>query len=215
MFTSTTENAGLSYPERNVYINSSTYRHLPYLILLVGALSDSSDFDLYKLGDEQNDHISSTDAVVPPSHSSSDQFLKNGLNDIMYHKIQNTSDSSNPDAISRYSLKKSELQNKILSFRHLNENWNGYNALPISDDTINEATYLLHQLSGLPSVFPTGRDSIQFEYENFETENYLEIEVFANKHTESYAILGDEEIEASNLAINELNKIINKINGSA
>src|SRR5690554_1248365 len=61
-----------------------------------------------------------------------------------------------------------ELQqnNKILDqISHLEENWNGYGAQPIADKIIYKVKSILPNLKKQPAIFPTGRNSIQLEYE--------------------------------------------------
>ena len=71
----------------------------------------------------------------------------------------------------------SNLKSKILSFQNLNySGWNGYDALPISEATIQKALLFLNNHQDMSwEVFPTGRDSIQFE--KGDGDNYEEIEI--------------------------------------
>jgi hypothetical protein len=76
-------------------------------------------------------------------------------------------------------LESQDIIKKIESFRELEQDWNGYGANPFSEKLITKALDLAKQLSPVPKVFPTGRDSIQLEWE---TDNmFLEIEVFEDK----------------------------------
>lgn len=111
-----------------------------------------------------------------------------------------------------YQLKKLDLVRKLQSFQYLENNWNGYGALPIPEDVVRNATNLLFDLQSLPQVFPTGRESVQLEFENFETDDYLEIEVFKDKIV-AFSIINDEEKEPYSVDnINDLNKTISLIN---
>lgn len=72
---------------------------------------------------------------------------------------------------------------KVLSFAVLPVNWDGYGAKPIPSRAVTRSLHLL----GLqqfqiypPEVFPTGRESVQFEYEKPDG-SYLEFEVFADR----------------------------------
>ena len=60
----------------------------------------------------------------------------------------------------------------------LGENWNGYDAEPFELSFIAYCRTIFSQLISEPEVFPTARNSIQFEFENDEV--YLEFEVFSD-----------------------------------
>lgn len=69
---------------------------------------------------------------------------------------------------------------KVSSFASLPHNWNYNGAEKISQDVIQNATELLKHLRIQPQIFPTGRNSIQFEYEKKDGD-YLEFEIYADK----------------------------------
>ncbi len=94
--------------------------------------------------------------------------------------------------------------NKILSFKKLEAGWNGNNSEPFSSKLIEHALDFIN-LSNLkyqPSVFPTGRQSIQLEYEK-SNGSYLEIEVFEDNYT-MYSEMGSDAVEKGNLTIHEI-----------
>ncbi len=68
----------------------------------------------------------------------------------------------------------------IYSFRNLEEGWNGGKAKPIPSSVIKNALRMLPSVpkDGL-KIFPTGRESIQFEYDN--GDKSLEIEIFTDR----------------------------------
>ncbi len=68
----------------------------------------------------------------------------------------------------------------ITSFKNLEDGWNGDKAKAIPLSVINSALNMLEKLpkEGL-KIFPTGRESIQFEYDN--GGKTLEIEIFKNQ----------------------------------
>lgn len=72
------------------------------------------------------------------------------------------------------------------SFRKLEKDWNGYNANPIPNESIDNAIDFLNYLKEnnedliYPEIFPTGQDSVQLEWHGKNSE-YLEIEFFPNK----------------------------------
>lgn len=86
---------------------------------------------------------------------------------------------------------------KVLhSFHSLERGWNGDQAQPIPDSVIHNAVILLQciQTQRL-EIFPTGRTSIQFEYEN--GRRSLEIEVFEDRYE---VALFDEAVRIYELA---------------
>lgn len=66
---------------------------------------------------------------------------------------------------------------KLESFRHFQINWNGNGALPFIEGQIEKAKSILFNLPKQPEIFPTARQSVQFEYEK-ENGDYLEFEIF-------------------------------------
>ncbi|MFA7370590.1 MAG: hypothetical protein WCY78_01535 [Sphaerochaetaceae bacterium] len=68
----------------------------------------------------------------------------------------------------------------ILSFKNLADGWNGDQTKAIPSLVIKNASMMLQNVpkDGL-KIFPTGRESIQFEYDN--GEKSLEIEIFADR----------------------------------
>ena len=81
----------------------------------------------------------------------------------------------------------------IDSFEKLEYNWNGYGGLKLSKSVIDNARSALYFLDRQPDIFPTGRNSIQFEYER-ENGDYLEFEIFENSIV-AFQIVADEETE--------------------
>lgn len=71
---------------------------------------------------------------------------------------------------------------KFSSIKRLNEikrltyDWNGYGAGPFSKSLIRKCKKIIFGLVVQPEIFPSGRDSILFEYE-FNNEIHLEFEV--------------------------------------
>jgi|GEM_PF-3325590 len=73
-----------------------------------------------------------------------------------------------------------KLEKLIKSFKVLKYGWNGDSAKPIPEVVIeNSQEILLAIQSELPEVYPTGRESIQFEYDK--GEKSLEIEIFCDR----------------------------------
>ena len=66
------------------------------------------------------------------------------------------------------------------SIQNLKYNWNGNNAKPFSDKLIEKCKKIINILPIQPTIYPTERNSIQFQYE-LEDKSYLEFEIFEDK----------------------------------
>lgn len=71
-------------------------------------------------------------------------------------------------------------QIKLTHIFDLKDDWNGYGAKPIPPSIIYKCASLMNELVCQPKIYPTGRESIQFEYEKDNGE-YLEFEFFSDK----------------------------------
>jgi len=58
--------------------------------------------------------------------------------------------------------------------------WNGYGARPFSNALIDKCEKIVNGLSHQPEIYPTGRQSIQFQYQ-LKDRSYLEFEIFIDK----------------------------------
>lgn len=70
----------------------------------------------------------------------------------------------------------------ILDIKKLNDNWDGYGAKAIPKEAVNKAIRIVMDLRHQPDIYPTGRQSIQFEYE-LDDRSYLEFEIYADRIT--------------------------------
>ena len=94
-----------------------------------------------------------------------------------------------------------ELDRLIMSFSQLEYGWNGDSARPIPASVIANSQQLLKELtSKLPEIYPTGRESIQFEYDK--DDKSLEIEIFSNEF-EITLYCNDEILEEESFKIEE------------
>lgn len=80
---------------------------------------------------------------------------------------------------------------KLETFRHFPVNWNGNGALPFLELQIEKAKSILFDLPKQPEIFPTARQSVQFEYEK-ENGDYLEFEIFEDSISCFEIISGSE-----------------------
>lgn len=67
----------------------------------------------------------------------------------------------------------------------LKDGWNGNGAEAFSSELMNRCRGILRRLEVQPDVFPTGEDSIQFEWEK-DDGSYLEMEVFEDGRISMY-----------------------------
>ena len=69
---------------------------------------------------------------------------------------------------------------KLYDIRQLKEDWNGYGSKAISEAVINMPEIIVKNISNQPTIYPTGRASIQMQYE-LNDRSYLEFEIFEEK----------------------------------
>lgn len=119
-------------------------------------------------------------------------FDRSPISDISMDKIAYFKEVANIKLLESYAL--------------LKDNWNGTGANTFSRDFIDFAIGILLKLDQSPMVFPTGRSSVQFEYEK-QNGDYLEFEIFENKEILCFKIKNGIE---SNPAANtdNLNQIL-------
>lgn len=91
----------------------------------------------------------------------------------------------------------------IKSFLALPNNWNGNGAEAIDKTVVLKAISLLRELEQQPDIFPTARNTIQFEYEH--GNDYLEIEIF-EEYFNVYKSVANEEMEYHTTEVYKLRK---------
>ena len=69
---------------------------------------------------------------------------------------------------------------RLKEIKNLCFDWNGYGANAFSDNLIDKCEKIINRLVVQPSIHPTGRNSIQFEY-RLDDGSYLEFEIFEDK----------------------------------
>lgn len=110
-----------------------------------------------------------------------------------------------------YQLKKKVNNiNTLLSFKKFDTNWNGNGAEPFTENIIQKALDFINstELKFQPNVFPTARQSIQFEYEK-SNGDYLEIEIFEDKYS-AYSEIDNQETEYESITFSESIKLIDE-----
>lgn len=97
----------------------------------------------------------------------------------------------------------------------LQYDWNGYGADPFSNSLIVKCKNILNNIIIQPRIFPTARNSIQFEYE-LEDDSYLEFEIFEEKITHLQIPKRDYNKAISDtINADEINKIIKEFYDNA
>lgn len=107
--------------------------------------------------------------------------------------------------------KRQENMEKLKSFQALPDNWNDYGARSFDRNLIKKCIDLINSstLRYQPDIFPTGRNSIQFEYEKSDG-SYLEIEIYIDHFVYFYIDSFGCEKESDFAEWEEILKIINE-----
>ncbi len=104
-------------------------------------------------------------------------FLKNASTSCFSHSLNNSQIKRYLENTGIFTMQMNRVENHLQSFKDLKTGWNGYDAPPIPEAVIRIAGELLHHIRYVvPEVFPTGRESVQFEFDH--NDHSLEIEVF-------------------------------------
>ena len=114
--------------------------------------------------------------------------VEHSVTSSMYNSIQCTHNSSDVKDISSITFTTSEDTNmpktqnlsRLDAIAKLEDNWNGYEAKTFSNELVKKCKELVNSLELQPKIFPTGRKSIQFQYE-LKDRSYLEFEIFDEK----------------------------------
>ena len=105
---------------------------------------------------------------------------------------------------------------RLRDIESLTFDWNGYGAKPFSGVLIDKCERIVGMLSVQPSIYPTGRNSIQFQYE-LNDKSYLEFEIFENKtmclQVPKRVYADAIELELTNLEDNRIKEIVDNFYG--
>lgn len=93
--------------------------------------------------------------------------------------IVDVSNSCQTDAFVDLS-QKSESLRALKQIQDLPKDWNGYGGAVISLNVIELARNIVMQLEYQPEIYPTGRGTIQMQYE-LSDKSYLEFEIYGDK----------------------------------
>jgi hypothetical protein len=116
------------------------------------------------------------------------------------------------DGVSVMSVDRTKSILRILEIEKLQDNWNCNGATSFSKEILSLAKTIIFQLSVQPQIFPTARDSIQFEYENA-VGDYLEFELFDDGQLKMFSFSRSGRTETSYIAIGEMNEVVNRFYG--
>lgn len=94
----------------------------------------------------------------------------------------------------------------------LKDNWNGNGASSFQRQLLQTASGLIDTLAHQPDIFPTARDSIQFEYETPEGD-YLEFELFENDTLKMFFCGISGKMIKKQIALSDMNKVVNQFYG--
>lgn len=108
----------------------------------------------------------------------------------------------------KYNYKDRQISNIDLldSFLTLNDNWNGNGASKFDSDFINRVKAIVLKLEIDPKIYPTGRGSIQLEYEK-KNGDYIEFEIFQNNTIKCFLIKDEIETE-ERIKANQINEYL-------
>lgn len=87
------------------------------------------------------------------------------------------SKSRNSELLSKEVL---ESYKRLDNIKELGVDWDGYGAESFSKTLIEKCKKIIRSLPIQPSIYPTGRNSIQLQYE-LDDKSYLEFEIFEDK----------------------------------
>ena len=96
---------------------------------------------------------------------------------------------------------------KIFHFTKLEENWDGYGAIPLCVEVYENAKVILTKINTTPSdVYPNPHGTLGVEYEN--DDNFLRIEIGIKAMTYSTPFISKDSVEINEETIAELNKFL-------
>lgn len=74
-------------------------------------------------------------------------------------------------------IRKAEAFQRLRDIQAWKDGWDGEHARAIPENVIHQAQIILADLHHVPEIYPTGRRTVQFQYEK-EDRSYLEFEIF-------------------------------------
>lgn len=116
------------------------------------------------------------------------------------------------DGISDMRIKLEQSIARISEIEALEDNWNGNGAVAFTPAIIQRVKELVSGLAIQPTILPTGRASIQLEYEN-DSEDYLEFELFESGRLKMFSYMKDGQSETKDIPESSVNEVVCKFYG--
>lgn len=101
---------------------------------------------------------------------------------------------------------------RIDEIGQLQDDWNGNGASSFSEELLSTAKGIVRNTPVQASIFPTARDSIQFEYEN-DDDDYLELEVFEDKRVKKFLFDHNGNSLTEYIAIDDISEVVSEFYG--
>jgi len=111
------------------------------------------------------------------------------------------------EGISIMTSKMAESLSRIDQIGALENNWNGNGAAAFSKEILAKTRELVSLLSEQPTILPTGRDSIQLEYEK-QNGDYLEFELFEGGRLKMFSYTHDGIAETKDISFDLANEAV-------
>lgn len=108
----------------------------------------------------------------------------------------NTAKQSVPELQKQHSYTLNSNLKKLDSFKLLEPNWNENGAVSFNTAFIDHVKTIITQLPVQPQIFPTGRNSIQLEYDKPNGDS-VELEIYADGLIESVQFLKTSTVESN------------------
>lgn len=116
------------------------------------------------------------------------------------------------DGDSIMSSDKSNNLTRLFEIAQLPQNWNGNGASSFSQKLLSIAKNIVETSLIQASIFPTARDSIQFEYEN-DIGDYLEFEVFESGRIKAFSFSHEGAQMTKDVSFSDINEVVREFHG--
>lgn len=157
----------------------------------------------------QAENYSTQTAVYVPSH-----YTSNSTKPKTYEQTSNYASRAIINVpFLKKEIEKMNNREKLKEFSDLSYNWNENGAEPFSPKLIRISSLIIEEISHQPEIFPTARQSIQFEYEK-DNGDYLEFEIFEDRV--EYLLINDvvgEKDETFSLDMRKIDRIVSEFYG--
>lgn len=101
---------------------------------------------------------------------------------------------------------------RLVEIGQLPDNWDENHASSFSPELLSIANGIVMKSLIQADIFPTARDSIQFEYEN-SLGDYLELEVFEGGRIKLFSYSHDGSSVTKDIALSDINKVVGEFYG--